>query len=104
MVTKVSAITAESLQKAKEILLGGGLVGMPTETVYGLAADARNAGAVQEVFRVKGRPQDNPLIVHVHKDFDLSSLVEITQSYVYDLLRAFTPGPITFVLKSKNAN
>lgn len=102
MVTEVSAINAESLQKAKEILTSGGLVGMPTETVYGLAADARSAQAVQEVFRVKGRPQDNPLIVHVHENFDLSTLVEISQDYVYALLRAFTPGPITLVLKSKN--
>ena len=101
METQVKKIDGQSLALAKEILLCGGVVGMPTETVYGLAADGTNPTAVMEIFSVKGRPTDNPLIAHVHKDYDLTKLVEIEYDYVYTLLKKFTPGPLTVVLKNK---
>ena len=56
---------------------------------------------VKEIFAVKGRPTDNPLIAHVHKDYDITRLVEIEHDYVYKLLKEFTPGPLTVVLKNK---
>ena len=75
MQTEVQKIGERSLARAKELLLRGECVAFPTETVYGLGADARSDEAVERIYRVKGRPQDNPLIVHVHQGFDLGSLV-----------------------------
>ena len=74
MQTLLKKITPQSLKETKEILLSGGAVAFPTETVYGLGADARSDDAVEQIFRIKGRPSDNPLIVHVHSDYDLSVL------------------------------
>ena len=74
---------------------------MPTETVYGLGANGLNPNAVKEIFKVKGRPTDNPLIAHVHKNYDISKLVVVEQEYVYKLIKLFMPGPLTLVLKSK---
>ena len=90
----------DGVDKAKKILLSGGIVAMPTETVYGLAADGTNKEAVKKIFEVKGRPSDNPLIAHVHKDYDISTLVHIRQNYVYDLIKAYMPGPLTLVMES----
>ena len=99
--TVIMDIDERSIERAKEILLSGGVVGMPTETVYGLAAIGMDSNAVKEIFRIKGRPSDNPLIAHVHKDYDLNKLVLIEQEYVYRLLKEFTPGPLTMVFNSK---
>ena len=93
----------DGVDLAKEILLSGGLVAMPTETVYGLAASGFNADAVKEIYRVKGRPSDNPLIAHVHRDYDLKKLVKVEHSYVYDLIDAYMPGPLTLVMQSTGA-
>ena len=90
----------DGVDKAKRVLLSGGLVGMPTETVYGLAADGTNPDAVKKIFEVKGRPIDNPLIAHIHKDYDISTLAHIRQDYVYDLVKSFMPGPVTLVMES----
>ena len=81
---------------AAEALREGGLVILPTETVYGLAADAANAGAVVAIFEAKGRPRFNPLIAHV---IDLSSALEIAHlgSRALALAQAFWPGPLTLV-------
>ena len=94
--------TEEEIKKAAtsaaEQLLAGQVVAIPTETVYGLAADATNEAAVKEIFRVKGRPQDNPLIVHIS---DLSMLPLVTTAQSEDALRlfeAFWPGPLTVIL------
>ena len=65
MKTQVLPITPESVALAARLLQQGELVALPTETVYGLAADARNGEAVKKIFEAKGRPQDNPLIVHI---------------------------------------
>lgn len=101
MQTQICKIDAESLALAKELLLQGETVAFPTETVYGLGADARSDEAVLNIYRVKGRPQDNPLIVHVHKDFDLNTLVYDERPYAAKLREAFLPGPLTLVYRSR---
>lgn len=101
MLTEIKKVDEESIAQATEILNNGGLIGMPTETVYGLAAVGFDSEAVKMIYQVKGRPQDNPLIAHVHKDYDLNSLVNITQDYVYKLIKEFMPGPLTLVMESK---
>lgn len=101
MLTQIRKIDENSLALAKKYLFEGEAIGLPTETVYGLGADARSDAAVDRIYRIKGRPQDNPLIVHVHKDFDISSLVCSVQPYVSALQRAFLPGPLTLVYKSR---
>ncbi len=101
MTTSILPITEENLIKAKDELLNSGLIGMPTETVYGLAAVGTDSVAVKKIFEVKGRPTDNPLIAHVHRGFDLNKLVYIDYPYVFDLINKFMPGPLTLVLRSK---
>jgi len=101
METKILAIDDNSISLAVKFIMDGELVGMPTETVYGLGASGLNPDAVKKIFTAKGRPSDNPLIAHVHKDYDISNLVHITQNYVYDLIKEFMPGPLTLVLNSK---
>ncbi len=101
METVISGITRESLAEAKKILLSGGAVAFPTETVYGLGADARSDAAVENIYRIKGRPQDNPLIVHVHLDYNLDSLVYDDKPYAKILRKTFLPGPLTLVYRSK---
>lgn len=103
MKTEILTINQSSLSLAKEILQGGGLVAFPTETVYGLGAVATDTKAVESIYLAKGRPSDNPLIVHVHKDYDISSLVHIDNDYVYKLINAFIPGPLTMVFRSKGS-
>lgn len=101
MQTRVLQIDEESLKEAKEIILEGGAVAFPTETVYGLGANAYDGKAVENIFRIKGRPNDNPLIVHVHKDYDINSLVSHVPEYARRLAKEFLPGPLTMVYKSK---
>lgn len=101
--TKILKIDDKTLDYAKNLIINEELVAFPTETVYGLGALATSNDAVLKTFTVKGRPQDNPLIVHVHTNYDLSTLVEIEHDYVYKLIKAFMPGPLTLVLKSKGA-
>lgn len=93
----------DSLEVAVSLLAAGQVVALPTETVYGLGADARNEAAVQQIFTAKGRPSDNPLIVHVANARQLEELVVDVQAYVYDLIEAFSPGPITYVLQSNGS-
>ena len=76
MKTLVEKLSPSSLALAKELIEKGELVAFPTETVYGLGALATSDDAIKKVYQVKGRPSDNPLIVHLHKDYDLSLLVE----------------------------
>ncbi|MDY6367281.1 MAG: L-threonylcarbamoyladenylate synthase [Clostridia bacterium] len=100
MQTLVKKIDDESIALAVKILNDGGLVAIPTETVYGLAAVGTNPEAVKKIFEVKGRPTDNPLIAHVHKDYDIKKLVKVNYDYVYELKNRFTPGPLTMVMDS----
>jgi L-threonylcarbamoyladenylate synthase len=92
-------LDARRISQAADILRVGGLVAFPTETVYGLGADAMNAGAVAKVFAAKGRPADHPLIVHLPSAGDLSDwAVEIPEE-AYRLAERFWPGPLTLILK-----
>ncbi len=100
MRTEIQTITSKSLALAKEIILAGGVVGMPTETVYGLGGNAFDDSAVQQIFAVKGRPADNPLIAHVHSDYDLSKIIDFDPPYAKKLREAFLPGPLTLVYPS----
>ena len=101
MFTQIKRINQDSLAEAKRWLESGESVAFPTETVYGLGGDARRDDSVRKIYEIKGRPSDNPLIVHVHKDFDLSSLVYDERPYAAELRRAFLPGPLTLVYKSR---
>jgi len=86
------------IKEAVGVLRGGGLVAVPTETVYGLAADARNARAVAEIYRTKGRPDFNPLIVHV-ADVAAAKLLGRFDARAEKLADNFWPGPLTMVLR-----
>ncbi len=100
METKIKPVTAESLTEAKKIIFDGGVVAIPTETVYGLGGNAFDDEAVKRIFEVKGRPNDNPLIAHVHPDYDLSRIIDYDPPYAEKLRRAFLPGPLTLVYPS----
>ena len=89
---------AAGLEQAAEILKNGGLVAMPTETVYGLAADAFNGEAVRKIFAAKGRPMDNPLIVHIGKFEEIYDLVSEVPEKAKALADAYWPGPLTMIL------
>ncbi len=97
--------TSEDIKKAAEILQKGGLVGMPTETVYGLSANALNPQAVANIFKAKGRPMDNPLIVHISdfKQIDEFSLAEEIPEKAKILANKFWPGPLTIIVKKGKA-
>ena len=95
----VSNCTADALTSAAQLLKAGGLVALPTETVYGLGADATNKDAVARIYEVKGRPADHPLIVHIHSMQSLGDWADEIPSYAISLARDFWPGPMTLVLK-----
>lgn len=86
------------IKKAAEILNNGGIVGIPTETVYGLAARADLSDSIKNIFTAKGRPQDNPLIVHIESAADLQKIAKDIPAVAYRLADAFWPGPLTMVL------
>jgi L-threonylcarbamoyladenylate synthase len=90
---------ASLIESASKVLQGGGLVAFPTETVYGLGADALNAAAVEKVFEAKGRPADNPLIVHIADEQHLYDLIDHMPAKGSRLAQRFWPGPLTLVLK-----
>ncbi|WP_150270614.1 L-threonylcarbamoyladenylate synthase [Paenibacillus tepidiphilus] len=94
----LNAADKEALAAAARMLRGGGTVAFPTETVYGLGADARNTAAVEAVFAAKGRPSDNPLIVHIARRERLEELVSEVHPVAEALMEAFWPGPLTLVL------
>ncbi|MFQ9792922.1 MAG: L-threonylcarbamoyladenylate synthase [Acutalibacteraceae bacterium] len=93
---------AEDIVIAAELLKNGGLVAIPTETVYGLAADATNGAAVERIFKAKGRPQDNPLIVHISSYEQLERLVSHIPEHAKRLMETFWPGPLTVILPKSN--
>lgn len=88
----------EDLQKAGKILRQGGLIGIPTETVYGLAANAFNGAAVANIFKAKCRPMDNPLIVHIAELEEWKPLVSFIPEEAKILAEKFWPGPLTIIL------
>ena len=106
METKVAIIKdikkdIKFIEEAAEIIRNGGTVAFPTETVYGLGANALNEESVKKIFIAKGRPQDNPLIVHVSSK-DISSLVKEVPPIAQELINKFWPGPLTIILEKKD--
>ena len=104
--TKVSIIKSikedeEKIKEAAEVIKNGGIVAFPTETVYGLGADALNAKAVEKIFEAKGRPQDNPLIIHVSSK-NIEAYVEEIPQVANELIDKFWPGPLTIILRKKD--
>lgn len=99
--TEIKEIDKYSLSQAKTLLENEELVVFPTETVYGLGANAFSDKAIKKIYEVKGRPSNNPLIVHVHTSYDIEKLVYIDHDYVYNLAQKFLPGPLTMVYRSK---
>lgn len=96
--TGVRPASAADLDRAVAVLRAGGLVAFPTETVYGLGADARNVAAVARIFAAKGRPTDHPLIVHLGDARQLAEWARDVPSSAWQLADAFWPGPLTLVL------
>ena len=101
MDTRFFGTSEQDIEQAAEIIKEGGLVAFPTETVYGLGADALNPEAVGKVYAAKGRPSDNPMIVHISSKDDLGRLTfEITED-MKKLMDVFWPGPLTMVVPAK---
>ena len=92
----------QDIQTAGKLLKDGELVAIPTETVYGLAADALNGEAVANIFKAKGRPMDNPLIVHIADLSQVDDLVAFVPPVLEDLAKAFWPGPLTVILEKSD--
>lgn len=101
MTKSTRLLTPAEAQKAAEILARGGLVAFPTETVYGLGANGLDPGAVRAIFEAKGRPQDNPLILHVPEEGWLERYCQDIPQSAHALARCFWPGPLTMILKRK---
>ena len=96
---KISTSTQSDIKKAAKALLDGSLVAFPTETVYGLGADATNPEAVSRVYSVKGRPTDHPLIVHISSKELIKDWAIDIPSYAQKLVKIFWPGPMTLILR-----
>ncbi len=94
-------LTKKDVVQAAEVIASGGLLGIPTETVYGLGADGLNTEAVHAIFAAKGRPQDNPLILHIPSADWLERYCEDIPATAYALTERFWPGPLTIILKRR---
>ncbi len=94
----ISNCTASAIIDAAAALIKGNLVAFPTETVYGLGADATNEDAIARIYKVKGRPVDHPLIVHISSLANLDKWARDIPEYAVKLARAFWPGPMTLIL------
>ena len=95
-------LTQHDIEEAAAILRDGGLLGIPTETVYGLGANGLNEKAVAHIFEAKGRPQDNPLILHIPDASWLERYCKEIPLTAYQLAKAYWPGPMTMILKRKD--
>ena len=93
--------TKENIEAAAKIIRDGGLLAIPTETVYGLGANGLDENAVLHIFEAKGRPQDNPLILHIPDVSWLTRYCEDVPDAAYRLAERFWPGPLTMILKKK---
>lgn len=102
MQTKLLSTDRDDIRYAGGVIKSGGLVGFPTETVYGLGANALDAEAVKKIFAAKGRPADNPLIVHISRLEQWRSLVKAIPESALKLAEAFWPGPLTVILEKKD--
>jgi len=94
-------IDLEKVRQAAKIIKKGGIVGFPTETVYGLAADFANKQAVRRIFEVKKRPKDKPLTVQIRDIIYLEKLADEIPPFAYQLMGSFWPGPLTLVFRAK---
>jgi len=90
------------IAQAAEIIKAGGLVAFPTETVYGLGANALDPAACAKIYAVKGRPSDNPLIMHISDDMSLDGIVQNVSPEAEKLMQAFWPGPLTIIFQRQN--
>lgn len=104
-ILKLDAVNPDpdKIKHAAEIIRAGGLVAFPTETVYGLGANALDAAAAQNIFTAKGRPADNPLIVHIVETSELSKLTDYIPPVAYTLMDKFWPGPLTMIFNKSEA-
>ncbi|MBR4282706.1 MAG: threonylcarbamoyl-AMP synthase [Clostridia bacterium] len=102
MKTQLLQPNNEGINTASALLKSGEVVGIPTETVYGLAADAMNVDAIKKIYEAKGRPSDNPLIVHISKFEELFGLVESIPQCLKLLADKFWPGPLTMIFERKD--
>lgn len=98
METLLKKADSDSIKLAAELLKKGEIIAMPTETVYGIAGDASNAEAIKKIFKAKGRPQDNPLIVHISDMEMLDGVVKYVSEDAKKLTDAFWPGPLTVIM------
>ncbi len=103
METKILKTDENSINTAGKIISDGGLVAFPTETVYGLGADAYNAEAIRKIYEAKGRPDDNPLIVHISDLSEINKLARDINDNAAALIHAFMPGPFTVIVKKSDA-
>lgn len=101
--TRRLGTTIEELEVAGQIIRDGGLVAFPTETVYGLGADALNEEAVRAIYRAKGRPSDNPMIVHIWEESQVEALAYDVSEAARAVMKAFWPGPLTLIFRKKAA-
>lgn len=92
-------ILDQQIKKGAEIIKNGGIVAFPTETVYGLGANAFDEQAIRKIFEIKGRPQDNPLIVHISRKDDIYIVATNIPQKAFELIENFWPGPLTLVMK-----
>lgn len=100
--TEILSTSDNDIDRAAKLINDGEVVGMPTETVYGLGADATNEAAVKKIFEAKGRPQDNPLIVHLSSVDMMDRYVCNIPELAYKLAERFCPGPLTMVLPKRD--
>ncbi len=95
-------IDSEKIRYIAKILRNGGLVAFPTETVYGIGSNALNPDFVKMIFKAKGRPSDNPLIIHIADKNEISSLISKPPRYLDDLIEEYWPGPLTLIFKKSS--
>ena len=98
---KILKANKKNIDIASNLILNGGIVAFPTETVYGLGALASNKNAINRVFAIKGRPKNNPLIVHVHSIDQVLSIVKYYKKCLKTIMQTFWPGPLTLVMEYK---
>jgi len=98
----LDAEKSENIKLCADIMKSGGVIAFPTETVYGLGADALDKDAVSGIFTIKGRPEDNPLIVHVASSDDVKPLVASIPDIFEPLIKKFWPGPLTLIMKKSS--
>ncbi len=95
-------VKSDNLLEAAKCLKDGGLVVLPTETVYGLGADSSNGDAIDKIYKAKGRPSDNPLIIHIANREDVKNIAREIPEDAEKLMDKFWPGPLTIILKKKS--